>query len=121
MKFISLLTITFILSNVIFIQSSRSDVTFDIVQKYSKTDIAKYQKNCKAETKKMLLQTSDSTGEISVSETFLDDCYRALESRQNGKGKVSQCISNFRAYARFYYRNTIHSKKELSDCVKLYR
>jgi hypothetical protein len=107
--------------NVLFVQSSRSDVTFDIVQKYSKADTAKYQKSCKAETKKMLLQTPDSKGEISASEMFLDDCYRALESRQNGKGKVSQCISNFRAYARFYYRNTMHSKKELSDCAKLYR
>jgi hypothetical protein len=120
-KFIFLLTITFIFSNVLFVQSSRSDITFDIVQKYSKIDTARYQKSCKAETIKMLLQTPNFKGEISVSETFLDDCYRALESRQNGKGKVSQCISNFRAYARFYYRNTIHSKKELSDCVKLYR
>jgi hypothetical protein len=121
MKLIYLLTVTFVTSNVLFVQTSRADITFDIVQNYSKADTAKYQKSCKAETKKMLLQTPDSKGNISAAETFLGDCYRALESRQNGKGKVSQCISGFRAYARFYYRNTIHSKKELLDCVKLYR
>lgn len=121
MKFIFLLTCALASSNILLIQSSRSDITFTIVQKYSKADTAKYQKSCKAETKKMLLQTPDSKGEISASEIFLDDCYRALESRQNGRGKVSQCISSFRAYARFYYHNTMHSKKELSDCVKLYK
>ena len=110
-KFIFLFTIAFIYSNVLFMQSSKADITFEVVQKYSKADTARYQKGCRAETKKMLLQTPDSKGKISASETFLDDCYRALESRQNGKGKVSQCISNFRAYARFYYRSTIHSKK----------
>ncbi len=120
-KFIYLLTVALVSSNILFVQSSRADITFTIVQKYSKADTAKYQKICKAETKKMLLQTPDSKGDISAAEIFLDNCYRALESRQNGKGEVSQCISNFRAYARFYYRNTIHSKKELLDCVKLYR
>ena len=121
MKFVSLLTFALIFSNVIFLRSSRADITFNIVQKYSKADTAKYQKSCKAETKKVLLQTPDSKGEISVSDIFLGDCYRALESRQNGKGKVSMCISDFRAYERFYYRNTIHSKNKLLDCVKLYR
>ena len=120
MKFISLLTFALISPNVIFIQSSRSDINFNIVQKYSRTDTAKYQKSCKTETKRLLVQTPDSKGEISVSDVFLGDCYRALESRQNGKGKVSQCISDFRAYERFYYRNTIYSKKKLLDCVKLY-
>jgi hypothetical protein len=120
MKFIYLLTFALVSSNVIFVRSSRADITFNAVQKYSRADTAKYQKSCKAETKKLLLQTSDSKGEISASDIFLGDCYRALESRQDGKGKVSQCISDLRGYERFYYRNTIHPKKKLLDCVKPY-
>jgi hypothetical protein len=120
-KFISCLTFSLFFSSTLLVQISRADITFETIQKYSKSETARLQKSCKAETRKMLLQIPDSKGQISASDTFLVDCYQALESRQNGKGKVSACISNLRGYARFSYRNTMHSKKELVGCVKVYR
>jgi hypothetical protein len=124
MKFILVLTFALISSSSLFICSSKADITFNTIQKYSKADTAKYQKSCKSETKKLSLQSPDPDGNVHVSSTFFYDCYQALESRQNGKGKVSQCISDFRAYARFYDlnpRNQSQPKKALLDCVKVYR
>jgi hypothetical protein len=68
MKFIYLLTFALVSSNIIFVRSSRADMSFDVVQKYSMADTVKYQKSCKAKIKELLLQTSNAKGEISASD-----------------------------------------------------
>jgi hypothetical protein len=68
MKFIYLLTFTLVSSNIIFVRSSRADMSFDVVQKYSRADTVKYQKSCKDKTKELLLQTSNAKGEISAAD-----------------------------------------------------